>query len=127
MELKRINKDGKLDHIQVNHTGTHPEQTFSTQMVDQGMAEGWISVVKGELVLHAKPEDLHYAILNGPGFYCCHDGSKHATGKDAQNYTAKKFAGKPSPDANNPAGYRKLNGYELRLNAAQHAKFKKEV
>lgn len=58
-----------LDYIEVYHTGTSPEQHFSTGLVMKGLAEGWMWIKDGILTLHAKPEDLHYKILRTPGDY----------------------------------------------------------
>jgi len=120
-----------IEHFEVRHTGTHPEQNFSTGMVDAGLAEGWMAIAQGKLTLRAKPEDLVYAIKRGPGHYCCHCGEKLP---DAAAFVAPKItagmqhvaavhAGKKSPDEGNPAGYLRLNHYECVLAPEQHKKF----
>lgn len=133
MELKRINKDGKFDHIQVNHTGISPEQNFPEDMVLSGLNEGWVSITGSKLILHAEPEDLEYEILRTPGRYCLHCGERLPSekrgaanqGAMAREHVAKHHKGVPSPDSSNPSGYVWLRNYELRLNSSQHDKFKK--
>jgi hypothetical protein len=41
----------------------------------------------------------------------------------ARAHIAQAHAGKPSPDASNPAGYERVNGYECMLGEAAQAKF----
>lgn len=121
-----------IDQVEIGDTATSPEQNFRVGLVEAGLAEGWISIAQGKLTLRAKPEDLVYTIKRGPGHYCCHCGVKLV---DAAAFVAPKItagmqhvatahAGKRSPDASNPAGYRRLNHYECVLGEKQHAKFK---
>jgi hypothetical protein len=49
--------------------------------------------------------------LSGPGLYCCHDDKQLATEQEARAYVGANFNGIPSPDSNNPAGYRRDNFY----------------
>lgn len=85
----------KLDHIEVKHTGTTPQQNFSDTLVLNGLREGWLSIKGGVLTLHAQPEDLHYTIQRVPGKY----------------------------PADNPAGYEVIHCYECVLDPQQHARF----
>ena len=117
----------KLSHIELRHTGTHAEQNFSRRLVEAAAAEGWVTISRGKLILHAKPEDLNYTILRSPGTYCCHCGEKLSSdpaGVEARAHIAAKHKGVDSPDAANPAGYRVTHAYECALDTAQHAKFK---
>jgi hypothetical protein len=118
----------RLKHVEVKHTGTHAEQNFSHRIVAAGLAEGWISLGRGTLTLHAPAEDLLYAILRMPGRYCLHcdhyladDGDR---GVKLREHVSRAHAGAVSPDPATPAGYVWLTYYECRLDAAQHAKFK---
>ncbi len=127
---KKVDKDGNctnpppLDYVSIGHTGTTPEQNFSDHFVAGAIKEGWLSIGAGKIVLHVHPEDLVYRIVRTPGFYCCHCGAGAASQVDARAHVVGAHAGKKSPDANNPAGYRRLNGYECVLEAAQHKKWK---
>jgi len=85
-----------LDHIEVKHTGAHPEQNLSDTLVMNGLREGWLSITAGVLTLHAKPEDLRYRIVRTPGKY---------------------------PSEASPVGYEVIHAYECVLDAEQHARF----
>lgn len=124
--------------LEIKHTGSSPRQNFSTSFVAEGMQSGLVSIDEKAqtLTIHAKPQDLVYAIKRRPGYYCCHDGkriemSPEAYGDpaiaavEAQQYLKKaKLDGKASPDPQNPAGYARIHCYECELEAAVHAKFK---
>jgi len=121
-----------LSHIEIKHTGTSPEQNFSDRLVAAGLAEGWITLGKGKLVLHGKPEDLNYAVKRLPGYYCCHcrsalpdAGTIVAPGVTAgMQHVADAHSEKESPDPGNPAGYCRINYFECVLDSAQHEKFR---
>lgn len=143
MLLKRIfdhDADGKpttVSHLEVKHTGTHAEQNFSERLVNSGVAEGWITLGGGKLTIKAEPENLVYTILRGPGHYCCHCGQpitdaallvdREPSGARIPRglvHVIEAHGQAKSPDPSNPSGYRKVNGYECVLDAAQHEKFK---
>jgi len=120
-----------IAHVEIRHTGTHAEQNFSTSLVEAAVADGWMTLGRGKLTVHGKPEDLVYTIKRGPGHYCCHCGERLP---DAAAFVAPKVtggmqhvaavhAGEKSPDEGNPAGYCRLNHYECVLDAKQHEKF----
>jgi len=124
-----------LDYVELRHTGTNPEQNFSTGLVEAGLAEGWISIGQGKLTLRAKPEDLVYAIKRGPGHYCCHcgeripDANQFLPGQQGEvtvgmRHVAEAHPNTPSPDPSNPAGYCRVNSYECVLDEKTHAKFR---
>ncbi len=120
-----------LAFIEVRHTGTHPEQNFSTRLVEGGQAEGWIEIDGDELTLLAQPEDLHYTIRRRPGRYCLHCGEKlpdddggPKPGALARQHVAEKHAGQPSPDPAQPAGYFRTNAWECILDLEQHDRFR---
>lgn len=128
MLLKRFYKTSpegvrSFDYVSVAHTGTHPEQNFSDRLVAGAVAEGWMSLSRGKIIVHAQPEDLVYTIKRGPGVYCCFTGKKLDGQVEARAHVAKNFAGKPSPDKSNPGGYEVLHAYECVLDADQHDKF----
>ena len=121
MQLKRVYKtdaDGVvitpliLDYVKLLRSG--PKQKFSTGLVKAAVAEGWMTLTKGRIVLHTKPE-VSYKIVRIPGRYCCFSGDKlpdDATGAAAQAHIASNHKGKKSPDKQNPSGYCMLNAYD---------------
>jgi hypothetical protein len=148
MELKRHyekDADGKpvrVSHVSVVHTGTTPQQNFSGRLVDAGLADGWLAISGTRLTIKTDGEPLGYTIVHPPGVYCCHDGKPIALSQrarderlrdpthaklaasEARAYLEKHgFAGKASPDPQNPSGYRVADHYECVLDADQHAQF----
>lgn len=134
MQLKRLYDliDPKKDRdpsnlrlvgVSVKHTGVSREQNFGMKMVSRAINEGWMSVSKGRLTIHAKEGALHYEIKRTSGYYCCHCGERLAAGEGLAHIEAK-HKGVKSPDANNPSGYRMVDGYETVLEAEMHEKLK---
>ncbi len=126
MDLKRIFKKNEageneldqhgqpiLDHIKVlRHS---KKQNFTQKKIDQGVTDGFMTLSKGQIILHAKPADLIYKIIRAPGYYCCFDNSKHGGEAEARQYTKDKYAGEVCDDSNNPAGYRKDNFFHCEI------------
>lgn len=113
-----------LDGVAIAHTGVDARQLFSTRLVEGAIGEGWMSLSKGKLTLHATSDDLVYAVKRVPGHYCSHCVAKLEGEQAAKEHVAAAHAGVPSPDKNNPAGYEKLNGYDCELDSAQHVKYR---
>ena len=123
MEIKRVFKtdnDGQptddLDYVRVSRVSKR--QNFTQRFIDRAIQEGFASLVKGELVIHARPDELIYKILRMPGYFCCHDNAPLGSEKEAVEYLDANFDGAASPDANNPAGYRKDNFLACELQGA---------
>jgi len=118
MQLKRIydftGKEPVLDHVKV--LSSSKVQKFTPNFINKAVEENLVTLGKGQIKLHTKPE-LTYNIVTSPGYYCCHDNKKCGGEKDAAQYVAERFKGKSSPDKNNPAGYRKDNFYTCELGA----------
>jgi len=101
------------------------EHHFSPKFVTNGMAEGWISIIKGTIILHTVDGDVVYRIVRGPGAYCCHCGIKVGEGPSASRaeVTARSAHaeeccnGTPHP-TEWPDGYEVINHYECRLEVA---------
>ena len=112
MQLKRLydtsGPEPRLRGIQLLHAG--PRQNFSARILERGVAEGWISMGEGKVVLRTIPPTA-YRILRTPGYYCCHCQKALDDGPAGQAHIAAAHPGKASPDASNPAGYRKDNFY----------------
>jgi hypothetical protein len=116
MELKRIydhsSGEPKLDHVTVNRVSQ--KQNFSQKFINESIENGLMSIGGGVITMHTKP-GLKYRIVRKPGHYCCFDDKKLSGEKAAKKYVAENFAGKESPDSNNPAGYRKDNFFACEL------------
>ena len=117
-----------VEKVEIQHTGVSPKQCFSMRRVRQGQSEGWLEVDEknGEILLNTDPEVLHYAIIRGPGRWCCHCGEKlldDMTGVKAREHITEKHVGEVSPSADNPTGYRHNDGYYCMLDAKQHKKW----
>jgi hypothetical protein len=115
-----------VDHLEVKHTGVHPEQNFSRGLVDAGLAEGWLSMSRGKIIVHTAQEDLGYTVLKVPGTYCCSCDEalgEDQSGETGRRHVAANHAGEKSPDPNNPAGFRVTNAYECVLAKEQHSKW----
>jgi hypothetical protein len=94
---------------------------FTPGLLDRGMAEGWLSVSRGVITLHAAEGDLAFRILRAPGHYCCHCGvpiehggawvDEAKTQTKGQAHVATAHPKTTSPDPANPAGYERINYY----------------
>lgn len=112
--------------LHVRHTGVSQAQNFSRRLVDAGLREGWLTLSRGELLLHTAQGDLRYTVLRTPGLYCCHCEAalgEDVTGAAGRGHVASVHAGVPSPEGEHPGGYRHTHGYECLLDAVQHAKW----
>ncbi len=127
----------KCSHIKVlrANAGWH----VSPRLVERGAAEGWLSLVDGKVVVKTATDeaDLVYAIKRAPGHYCCeceralddeHSARRHvleehagmnAKKLPADNDALRKDFGRllkmhdfQSADAQNPAGYCRINYYD---------------
>lgn len=122
-----------VDFLEVYHTGVSAKQNFSDRLIAQGIAEGWVSIGKGLLTVHAAPEDLTYKILRTPGYYCCHCGEQivDAGAPSAPEsavtlgvkHVAEAHGSVKSPDSENPSGYLWSKRYSCELLPDLHEKF----
>lgn len=138
MRLKKFyKKDAEgnavaVDYVQVLHTGTKPEQHFSLNLMDQMMRAGFAMITRDQIVLHTKPKDLIYTVKRHPGYYCCHckeylpdAGLMLASGETVgQNHVGIVHSDATSPDPSNPAGYERINYYDVVLNSDLHEEFR---
>ncbi len=126
MEIKRIFKkddkgelirdqdgDAILDTIRVKRLSKM--QNFTQKLIDRAIREGFMSMIKGKIVLHTNDGDLSYKIVRSPGYFCCHDNEPLGGEKECREYVEANFKGIESPDKNNPAGYRKDNFHACEL------------
>ena len=90
------------------------KQKFSERLVTRGLREGWLEMGAGRLTLKGKPP-LTFKIVSYPGYYCCHDEKYFEDGAEAQAYTETLYASIPSPDKQNPSGYRRDAHYMCEL------------
>ena len=102
-----------LDHIKAIRTSK--VQKFTQKFIDKSVFEGFATLSKGKIILHAKPKDLTYKIVRVPGMYCCFDNAPMENQKSARKYVKDYYADTESPDSNNPSGYRKDAFYACEL------------
>lgn len=124
-------------HVEVKHTGVHPEQNFSSRMVMNAVSEGWMVIEGDKLTIKTceHQPNLVYTINRSPGHYALQDGSRipisdlakeerqrtgigRLSAKEALAYiTAKGFTNK---------GYEVIDHFECVLDSALHDQFKLE-
>lgn len=108
----------KVNGVRVLRAGG--DKNFSPDLINDGLAQGWLSMSKGKLVLEGENAVITYAIRRAPGYYCCHCGEALV---DAGNFVAPgvtvgmkhvadTHSDTPSPDESNPAGYEKINHFD---------------
>lgn len=103
-----------LKHIEVKRLPKDGKQRITRKMVDRGLEEGFISLIKGNIIFHTVPE-LIFKVIHSPGIFCCFDEKRMGDQKEARAYVKANFAGQESPDKNNPAGYRDSRSYACEL------------
>lgn len=103
---------------------TSPRQHFSPRFIEGGIAEGWLSMADRAITIHAEGGRITYRIERGPGYYCCYCGKKVDDSSGARAHIQAAHASRvaagdeeagtvpPSPDPENPAGYRKNSYYD---------------
>lgn len=85
---------------------------------DGGDVEGWLTRSRGTITIHGEKGDVVYRVANVPGLYCCHCDARLGDVGDkgvGLEHVAAQHAGVPSPDPENPAGYRGLSAFECVL------------
>ena len=90
------------------------KQNFSRKFIDKTLEEGFMSMNKGEIILHTNPE-LTFKVIRVPGIYCCFTNKRLGDQKEARAYIKANYLDKESPDANNPEGYRHDAFYACQL------------
>lgn len=109
-------RDGKPVVAGVRLLKAGARQNFSTRLVPRAVAEGWLTLSRGQIIVHAAgAPDLVYRIVRGPGYWCCHCGCALENDRAAQAHLAAAHKDQPSPDENWPAGFACLNHYECVL------------
>lgn len=97
--------------IQILHAGDR--QNFSTGFVEGALGEGWLEIGGGQIRVLGDPPAI-YRILRGPGWYCCHcdepveadQAGRYPDEQLGAVHVEEAHPDTPSPDPNNPAGYR---------------------
>lgn len=86
-----------------------PRWHLSPSLLEQGQNQGWLEDEGQTLRVFGENVTLAYDIVRRPGYYCCH--CERAVGDSAagREHVHSHHAGVSSPDANNPAGFRKDN------------------
>lgn len=128
MQLKKLYDTSgptpQVTGVQVLHAG--PRQNFSPRILERGVAEGWITMGEGRILLRSKPP-VAYRIVRTPGYYCCHCGKGLDDSPAGHAHVDAAHAGKRSPDLSNPAGYRKDNFYACLREAVPESDEKRGV
>lgn len=124
MELKRfyekkdgqlVLKDGKpvVSHVRVRRATKR--WMPSSNVIEQGVAEGYFAVANGELSLKVAPGEspVTFKIVHGPGHYCCFCNKPLNDSAEGKAHVEQAHAGQVSPDQSNPSGWRRDNHYTL--------------
>jgi len=83
------------------------EQNFSPRFIENGVTEGWLTVERGRIIIRGDNQTVTYRIVLPPGYYCCYCNRALDDSPSAQAHIEEAHADEPSPDENNPAGYRR--------------------
>lgn len=117
MYLKRLyekDEDGKPVRVNgVRILRAKKIEHWSPNLVEEGIAEGWMSASAGKFVVDGEGKQLTYRVVRAPGTYSCFTGEKLGGEAEARAHVAEVGKGKPSPDPSNPAGYRVDNFYTV--------------
>lgn len=88
-------------------------QHFTSNLIDGGLTEGWLSITQGHLTLHGEGRDHVYKLVRAPGAYCCFCESKLEDAGQlvdgvtrGRRHVLEAHGADPSPDPQNPMGYR---------------------
>lgn len=124
MLLKRLySHDGPYPSVRgIKVLRAGERQHFSPRLVEGGVAEGWLSMAEGKIVIHGEDGRVVYRIERTPGFYCCHCGRKLDDSPGAKTHVEKTHGQlgpdgsvvsmPPSPNPENPSGYERINYYD---------------
>lgn len=102
-------KPGAVSGVKILRAGAR--QNFSTKIIEQGVAEGWLSLGQGKITIKAEGGDVSYTIERAPGYYCCHCNEKLDDGTAGAAHVSEEHKDAESPDPGNPAGYRRDSFY----------------
>ncbi len=96
-------------------------------LVEQGAAEGWLTLGDGRITLKTAGslDNVVYRIVRVPGHYCCHCGEKiedDGRGTQAREHLAREHTDVRSPDPQNPSGWRRDAFYACELESGAVAK-----
>lgn len=119
---------GRWDHEQSRvDEGIYPSRHhFPTKWLNKALAEGWASLSRGNIVLHAADGDVVYRIERAPGAYCVHCGEK--LGEGAARNPAQvaprlehvaTYHEEDVVDPANPAGYEVTDHYDAMFVAVE--------
>lgn len=106
---RQYDDQGNVTHLKLLRTPP-ADQKIPEQLVGMGFREGWLSIESGRFIFKSEPP-LVLRIVEEPGYYCCHSGVQLPGEVEAQQHVAANYANVPSPDPQNPAGYRRTHYY----------------
>lgn len=113
MRIQRLTKRDKAGFVtvvavRVLYGGVR--QNFAPDMLAGAMREGWARIRDDEVQLKGEADVVYrYSILRRPGTYCCYCHSQ--LDRDEVQTHLRIHKG-PSPDKENPSGYRIVRCYE---------------
>ena len=115
MYLKRLYdrsdpKNPKVNGVEVLRAGKR--QHFTPDFVARGHAQGWLTLRQNLIVIGKDQDAVTYRIRRMPGYYCCHCARSLDDGGSARVHIEAEHPKKKSPDAQNPAGYERINYYD---------------
>jgi len=129
-EFKR-NPDGSLilKHVKILLPFMPPQHLWMPEFLERAQKEGWLKVRNvagetytsptnpraGELLVFLADRPCAYRITNPPGLYSCYTGERLPDKTAAIKHVAQQKA--PSPDPQNPSGYRRMRWFESTLEA----------
>lgn len=120
-----------VTHLEVRDTGASPEQNFSHRFVEDGVAQGWITLTADTLTVRAQPEDLVFALRRQPGYYCSSTGERIPISSTSWNSARRGELARAealrwlTANGKEPSDYEVTNAYECVLGDEQHARFRK--
>lgn len=110
MYLKRLkDDDGRYSQVKVLRTGDAWRP--STRIIEQGSAQGWLTLGKGYVTLHTPEGDVRFRIVRGPGRRCVHCGMELGSEREAKAHVAAEHAD-AAAHPEHPAGYEHTRFYD---------------
>lgn len=135
--IEHARKRIPVTHVSVLDTGCERAQQLSADLVQGGMADGWIKVDGSTLTMRCgtdadgKRDDLTYEIVRSPGYYCGSSGERIPLSEPAWSQAQRQTEATLAPReakawlvarGRAPDDYDVVRVYDLVLDAAQQAR-----
>lgn len=109
MYLKRIRDDsGRAMQVRILRSGDAWRP--STRVIEQGTAEGWLTLGGGAVTLHTPEGDVRFRIIHPPGRRCVQTGRPLGSEKEAREHATT--VGSIGADPENLSGYINARYYD---------------